>query len=231
MREHDDPRSAANHLGRQPLAMVTHLIKRYLVVAMVAVMVVACGAPPVAPLSPASSVPSESASASGSGEAETESVLGLFALDEYAQMYDTTFTTANVTDMRAIRYAADYVYPVGMDVMVEEPGSNVIIQTSFSFDLSKELSRAELDAQETWFRETKSHQPEAAEWIEEQLGNYLAAPGAAISQRETFGAACAGFFTLDPGQFGDQDVTDPYFNVATLIGYFVNAADSDLTGC
>lgn len=158
-------------------------------------------------------------------------MLGLFDLNEYEEKYDTTFTTQNVTDMEAIRYSAAYDFPWGMDIMVVEPGSNIIIQTEFTLGLSEEATATELTAHRTWFRETASHQPEATAWIEEQLDDYLEAPGAEINVSETFGPVCAGFFTLVPPDLGDSDLTDPYFGVATTVGYFVSAEGYGLSGC
>lgn len=176
-------------------------------------------------------VPTASPDSTSSVSAEPDSLLGFFDLEEYEQLYYTTFTTDNVTDMTAIRYRADFEYPLSLDLMIEpDDPDKAIIQTSFSFDSADEWTGIWRKAQETWFDVTDDYQPEAVGWIRQHLDEYLAAPGAAVSNRQAFGDACAGFFTLDPHQFDlSPDPLDPNFGKATSIGYFVE--DSSINGC
>ena len=144
-------------------------------------------------------------------------LLGTFDLDTFGALFGVSATTATVEGGK-IRY----VYMVGQDdieFMIDpNDEAKTIIQSSFGVsDIFAASTVAESQAQQTWFRITRERQPDAAAWIQARLDDYLAAPGAEMSLKKDFGAARAGFYTIQAPSFDNPDPLRP----AGLVGFYV----------
>lgn len=141
---------------------------------------------------------------------DPDAPLGAFDLDEWEALFDTSFTTENVTDSEEIRYAGDYAFPRTLDAMVNPSDpTKAIVQTSMGFDIAE----PDLALMEDWLSLFDEQHPDATAWITEQVDSYLAAPGAEVSLSEEFDGICANLFTIG-------SVLEPTAPASTLGVYF-----------
>ena len=144
--------------------------------------------------------------------------LGYFDVDAFEELFGQGLTRQTAVNGNEF-YQADagtnvhYVFVIDPD-----RDDNAIIAASNQInDVREPVSAAAQEDLDLWFSTIGACQPSAVEWIQPQLDDFIATPGAEISEEKHFadGSAVKASFTTTPDFFG----SDPgkYYHVSWAI--------------